>query len=186
MANETPQNLLRLRKKHDPKVTADVSAADGARLIRAQSIRNALLASVICVLLFSVFWVALSAATNRVFPWITVVLGYCVGMSVRYAGRGLDWRFPALAAASALIGALLVNLVAAASVSAELLGTTTLSVLRNVTALTWRPFFGEVINAADVLFALVAAALAAFFASRRLTRRQNYSLRLWREDQEWR
>ncbi len=140
------------------------------------------MAALICVALFTVFWIAISAALNRVFPWITVILGWLVGLAVRHAGRGLDWRYGVLAAVIALFGALFVNLVAAASVSAELLNTSTLNVLRNITAMTWQPFFEEAINAADVLFALIAAALAAFFAQRRLNRRENYALRLWQEE----
>lgn len=170
-----------MRKKHDPVVGSDVTAADGARLLRAQSLKNALVAGFIVVLLYCVFWIALSSLLNRVFPWITIPMGWLVGLAVRHAGRGLDWRFVVIAAVIALFGAFVVNVAAAAAVSAEQLGTTTLDVLSNITQMTWQPFFTEATSAVDILYAFVAAVLAAFFALRRLTRRQNFSLRLWKE-----
>ena len=93
-----PKNVLRLRKKHGEGRKVDITAADGARLVRAQSLGKALIASAIAIILFCVAWVSLTSLTNRVFPWITVVLGAGVGLLVRRAGKGVDWRFPALAA----------------------------------------------------------------------------------------
>jgi hypothetical protein len=54
-------------------------------------------------------------------------------------------------------------------------------VLRNLTALTWPVFFDEVMTPADLVFALFAAGLAAFYANRRLTRAQYLAVRTWEE-----
>jgi hypothetical protein len=178
---ETPaQQALRLRKKHGSGERRDVTPQDGARLVRAQSFRNALVAGVLAIIVFSLFWIALSALLNRVFPWMTVLLGAMVGFAVRQAGRGVNWHFPVLAAALTLLGALSANIVVAASTTADIFDTSTLHVLQSVTSMTWPVFFDEVLNVADGFYAVFSAGLAAFMSNRRLTRSQYHALRLWR------
>ena len=178
------QNPLRLQKKHGSGKPTQVTIADGIRLGKAQSARNAVVAGLIVIIIFSVFWVTLSELTNRVFPWFTIVLGFLLGHSTRLAGRGVDWRFPLIAAGMAVAGSLAAYIIVAASVTAELLGTGTLDVLQAVTSMTWPVFFDEVLTVADAFYAAVAAALAAFYANRRLTRSEYQALRMWREEQE--
>lgn len=180
MQDHTNQQPLRLRKKHGTGLPRDVSAADGERLVRAQSLRNALVAGLIAIIVFCVVWMALSSLLNRVFPWMTVLLGAMLGFAVQRAGRGVDWRFPVLAAALALLGALLANIVVAASYTAETFDTGTLHILRSVTSMTWPVFFDEVLTVADGFYMVLAAAVAAFLANRRLSRSQYFALRLWR------
>ncbi len=177
------QSPLRLHKKHGSGQANDVLSGDVRRLIGAQSIRNAIIAGCIVIIIFCVFWILLSELSNRIFPWFTVVLGFLLGHSIRLAGRGTDWRFPTIAAAQAVAGALIANVVVAASVTAEGFGTGVIDVLRAVTSMTWPVFFDEVLTIADGVYAVVAAALAAFYANRRLTRSEYYALRLWREEQ---
>ncbi len=177
------QQPLRLRKKHGSGAPVTVSAEDGGRLVKAQSLRNAVVAALIVIILFSMFWITLSELTNRIYPWLTVVLGFVLGHSIRLAGRGTDWRFPTMAAVLALIGSLVSNIAVAASVTAEGFGIGTLEILQAVTSMTWPVFFDEVLMFADAFFAVIAAALAAFYSNRRLTRNQYHALRLWREQQ---
>lgn len=174
---------LRLRKKHGRGLPNEKTAADGARLVAEQSLRDAVVAGLVTVVVFSVLWAALTSLTRTVFPWMTVVLGVLLGFAIRLSGRGVDARFPLLAATLALGGSLLANVVVAAATTAETFDTGTLQVLQAVTGMTWRVFFGEVLNAADGFYALAAAALAAFFANRRLSRGQYYALRMWGEEQ---
>ena len=142
--------------------------------------RHALVAGLITIVIFCVLWIALSSLINRVFPWMTILLGAMLGFAVRQAGRGVDWRFPVLAAVLTLSGALLSNIVVAASYTAEIFDTSTLHVLRSVTSMTWPVFFDEVLTPADGFYGVFAAGLAAFLSNRRLTRSQYYALRLWR------
>lgn len=174
------QSPLRLRKKHGLGERRNIDVADGERLVLAQSMRNALVAGLIAIIVFCVIWTALSSLLERVFPWMTVLLGVMLGFAIRHAGRGVDWRFPLLAAALALFGALLGNVVVAASYTAETFDTGTLQVLRAVTSMTWPVFFDEVLTVADGFYAVLAAGLAAFFANKHLTRSQYYALRKWR------
>ena len=94
-----------------------------------------------------------------------------------------DWRFPALAAGLAILGSLLGNVVISAAYTAGELDTSTLTILSRVTQMTWPVFFEEVLTGADYVFALIAAVIAAYYANRRLTRRQYFALRQWREQQ---
>lgn len=181
MSREPNPHPLRLRKKHGEGKGIDATAADGARLVRTQSFRNAIVASLIALIVFTIAWIALTGLMGRVFPWMTVVLGWLLGLAIRIAGRGVDWRFPVLTAGMTLVGAVLSNVVLAAATTAAEFGTGTLAILQNVTDMTWPVFFAEVWSIADSFFAVLAAGFAAFLASRRLTRRQRYALRLWNE-----
>ncbi len=153
-------------------------------LVRAQSFASAAAAGIATIVIFCALWLLLSLLTNRVFPWMTVLLGAMLGFAVRRAGHGVDWRFPLLASMLALVGALLGNIIIAASYTAEMFETGTLHILRAVTSMTWPVFFDEVVTAADGIYAVSAAALAAFLANRPLDRSQYYALRLWREESD--
>jgi hypothetical protein len=71
--------------------------------------------------------------------------------------------------------------VVAAAFTADELNATTLEVLRAVTSMTWPVFFTEVVSAADIIFALFAAAVASYYANRRLSRTEYSAYRMWRE-----
>ena len=148
--------VLRLRKKHLPKVSAQPTPEDAERLLEAQSVRNAIMASFIAITLFSIVWAMLSTLIGSIYPWMTLLLGILIGLAVRRAGLGLDWRFPVLAALFAAAGSLVGNIVVAAAFTAPQLGTDTFTVLRNLTALTWPVFFDEVMMPADMVFALLS------------------------------
>jgi len=177
-----PNNqVLRLRKKHAPGGHSQPDAADGARLIHAQSIRHAVVAALIVIILFASIWAMLSVALGRVYPWLALLLGFLVGYAVQRGGQGVDWRFPVLAASFAFIGAIFGNIVVAAAYTAGEFETGTFTILRNVTTYTWPVFFDEVMTAADFVFALFSAGIAAYFANRRLTRREFQAVRIWQE-----
>ncbi len=174
------KNIVRL-PRHRSRA-AEGAAVDVRQLIHEQSLRNAIYAGLIAIIIFSILWVMVTKLTDRVFPWMTIVLGFLLGLAVRRAGRGLDWRFPLLAAAMTVVGALVGNVVVAASGTAEEFGTTTLHILRRVTSMTWPVFFEEVMSVADAVYAAFAAGVAAFYAKRRLSRAEYYALRTWREE----
>lgn len=177
-------DVLRLRKKHLPKNKREPTEEEAHHLLAAQSVRNAIMASIITIILFSIIWSMLSTLVGAIYPWMTMIMGVFIGLAVRRAGFGLDWRFPVIAGVFAAIGALAGNIIVAAAFTAPELGTTTLNVLRNLTALTWPVFFEEVMTPADVVFGLFAAGLAAYFANRRLTREQYLALRTLEEQDD--
>jgi hypothetical protein len=181
MSEEQRKQVLRLPKRHSREGAARPDPEIGARLARVQSLRGAAIGALVVIMAFSVIWASLSTALGRVFPWMTVVQGLLIGLAVRRAGRGLDWRFPVIAAVAAVAGALAGNIVIAAAFTATELETNTLTVLRAASDFTWPVFFDEVMTAADLIYALAAAGVAAYYANRRLTRDQYTSYRAWQE-----
>jgi hypothetical protein len=173
-----------MRKRHTPEAPAQAGPADGQRLINAQSVRDAILAASVAVILFAVLWAMASTLLGRIFPWMTLLLGVLVGLVIRRAGRGIDWRFPLIAIAMTLAGSLLANVIVAAAFTAEALGTSTVAVLRAVTAMTWPVFFDEALSPVDVIYALFAAGIAAFYSQRRLNRTEFMAIRKWEEAQD--
>ncbi len=178
------QSPLRLRKKHGDGSRPHTTAADGERIVNAQSVRAAVMAGLITIIFFSVGWVVVTNWFGAVFPWATVLLGAMLGFALRFAGRGVEWQYAALAAGLTIIGCVVANVVLAASVRAEQDGVSTMQLLQSLSTYTLPDFFRETWNMGDTFFALLAAGIAAFFAQRRLTRDQYYALRLWREEQE--
>ena len=181
MSDDQRKQVLRLPKRHSRERATKPDAEAGTHLVGAQSLRGAVIAAVLAVVAFSLVWVMLSTALGRVFPWMTVVQGLVIGLAVRRAGRGLDWRFPVVAAVAAVAGALAGNVTVAAAFTAAEYDTGTLAVLRAATSFTWPVFFDEVMTPADAIYALAAAGVAAFYANRRLTRQQYASYRAWQE-----
>ena len=184
MKPEQIPTVLRLRKRHEPDPEAPPDIAIGQRLEAAQSVPAALVASVVAIVVISVLWMMLSLLLDRFFPWFTLVMGALLGLAIRRAGLGLDWRFPVLAAAMALVGSLVGNVVVAAAFTAEELQGSVFGVLAGSAELNWTTFFAEVLTPADAVFAAFAAAIAAFYSIRRLSRRQYLALRLWRQSKE--
>tara|TARA_B100000809_G_scaffold232651_1_gene248760 strand:+ start:1420 stop:1665 length:246 start_codon:yes stop_codon:yes gene_type:complete len=75
-------DVLRLRKKHLLEVSKEPTPEDAKRLLRAQSVRNAIMASIITIILFSVVWAMLSTLVGSIYPWMTLLLGILVGLGV--------------------------------------------------------------------------------------------------------
>jgi hypothetical protein len=175
------RSVLRLRKKHDPALAERPTAADGARLVEAQSVLYGFLAGLASIAIFILLWVLVTDLLRRLLPWLTILLGALVGLAVRRGGQGFDWRFPVLAALLTLLGALAGLIVISAGTSARELDTTTWNVILHVTTLTWPVFFDEVVTAADVIFAGTGAVIAAFLSPRPLNRREFQAVRAYRE-----
>ena len=173
-----------MRKRHTPDAPAQAGPVDGLRLINEQSVRDAILAASVAVILFAVLWAMASTLLGRIFPWMTLLLGVVVGLVIRRAGRGIDWRFPLIAIAITLAGSLFANVIVAAAFTAEALGTSTVAILRAVTTMTWPVFFDEALSPVDVIYALFAAGIAAFYSQRRLNRTEFMAIRKWEEQQD--
>lgn len=181
MTEEPDPQVLRLRKRHAPGGHETPVAADGERLHRSQSLPDAFMGGTIVVVVFVVIWSMFTTSMGRIFPWMTVILGVAVGLAVRRAGQGFDWRFPVLATALTILGSVAGKVVIAAGTTASEFGITTVAVLRSVTIYTWPVFFSESMTAVDWIFAAIASVAAVWFARRRLNRRDYQAVRIWRE-----
>jgi hypothetical protein len=165
---------LRKRKKVEAGPRPPV---DPEILIAAQSVKAAVAAAMVAVLVLSGFWSFFAAVSGRVFPWFSIVQGIFIGLAVRRFGRGLDWRFPLIAGAAAWTGAFVGNVIVAIPVTTGELEVGAFEVIRGLTWWSFRTFFDEVIGVVDYFYAFCAAAVAVFYSKRRLTRHEEFALR---------
>jgi hypothetical protein len=146
-------------------------------LIGAQSVRGALIAALATVAVATSAWLWITAYTGKFFPWFGVLQGALIGMAVQRMGRGLDWRFPAIAAVFAVAGSFAGGFFLALSTARAELGASAFSILRGLTIMTWEIYFEEVITPVDYIYAFCAASVAMFYAKRRLGRHELFALR---------
>ncbi len=129
------------------------------------------------VLVFGWVWARLSIETGRVFPWFSILIGMIVGLAVQRAGRGLDWRFPVIAAVLAWTGAYAGNLIVGIVETGRYIEARPLSVLAGLSRDTMENFFAKTVSTIDHIYAFCAAAVASFLAKRRLNRREVLAIR---------
>lgn len=169
--------MLRLQKKH-AGIQQDTGPKPDAGLILAQqSLGRAIIGGVAVVLVFGWIWATLSVATGRIFPWFSILIGALVGIAVRRYGRGLDWRFPVIAAIVAWSGAYAGNLMIGIVETGRYIDADIFSVFAGLSKDTMENFFEITVSPVDHIYAFCAGGVAAFFAKRRLTRREVLALR---------
>lgn len=149
----------------------------GEQLLAEQSLALATTGGLAVSLALTVLWVALLIVFDRVLPWLAMAQAIAIGLAIQQLGRGLDWRFPALAAALTVLAAFSCNFVIALSVTANLSGAKIWQVLFGMNIEALKAFFFSTLNWVDVLYVTYGAALAAFFAKRRLTPDEDKVLR---------
>lgn len=169
--------MLRLRKKHQPDKKKRLPPADGRKLLAEQSVLRGTFGSIGVALLLCWAWAIASAALGKIFPWFTIVMGALIGMAVQRFGRGLDWRFPAIAILVSGIAAYFGNLLIGVVETGRYIDEPVLRVLGGLSADTMRLFFRNTIGPVDHIYAFCAAGVAAFFANRRLKRHEVLGLR---------
>ena len=162
------------KKKEEPRALPPVNAA---KLIAQQSIRAAVIAAAIVAICLNFVWLWLSEISGSFFHWYSVLQAPLIGLAVRHAGRGIDWRFPAIAAAVTMLAAFSGNFLVSVVTTSAVLEASPLQVLRGLTLWSWQTWFDEVLNFADLVYALFGAAVAAFYARRRLRRNEVFALR---------
>lgn len=176
--------MFRLRQKHS-RHSAAVKPAEIAPtvLIEAQSVRDGILGGLAALVLVHLCWAYSAVLLDRVFPWMTIVQGALIGMGVQRLGRGLDWRFPLIAALWSFPASFTGNLVVALSLTANAAGVAIVDVIAGLSASSLQKFYSETITSVDIIFAFCSIALATFFAKRRLTRQQANALHKYELEQ---
>ena len=169
--------MLRLRKKHDSPVGAELERPEARALIASQSVAGAVVGGLAAAAAMCALWTALTVVTGRVFPWFTMAGGMMIGLAVRRYGRGFDYRFPLVAVVLTCSAALLGNLVIALPETTRQLDAGAWQVVRGLTWRSFELFFDEVITVVDYIYAGFASAIAAFHSRRRLDRHEEYALR---------
>jgi len=169
--------MLRLQKKHSGKQADTGPKPDAALIFAQQSIGRAVAGGVALVLVSGWVWVIMSMQTGRVFPWFSILIGAIVGLGVQRFGRGLDWRFPVIAAVLAWVGAYVGNLMIGIVETGRYIEADPFSVFAGLSRDTMENFFANTVNPVDHIYAFCAAGVAAFLAKRRLNRREVVALR---------
>ena len=173
--------MFGLKRKKKRKALEDFPPVDAATLLKEQSVARAVLGALLALLVFNYAWALSAELFDKVFPWLSMLQGVVVGLAVRRAGRGFDWRFPVVAGVAAWVGAISANFVIAAITTGEELGVSALHVIRNLTSMTFDVFFTETFNVVDHIYAAASAGIAAFFSRRHLNRREVLELRNYEE-----
>jgi len=169
-----PDNSLRLGRKYS---RAEVGKADVNELYAAQSLRAALIGGIVAWVLLNAVWVYGSVLLDRFFPWFSVIQGFFIGRAVQRYGRGIDWRFLALAAAIAVVAAFFGSFLSALFLTGEEFGTSVWSLLGEIGGHTISTFALREFGVVGTIYAGMAAVVAAFFAGRRLNRQEAIALR---------
>ncbi len=164
--------MFRLKQTHSQHLHETNTPASAEKLIAEQSVRAAATSAAIAIIVCNILWLYTASAFGRYFPWIAILQGVAIGLSVRAAGRGLDWRFPLVAALAAWVGAFTGNLFIALAFTA-----TQNAAIDQGWWLILTSFFLNTVTAIDVIYAFCAVAVAIFYSKRRLNRHEVFALR---------
>lgn len=170
------ESIYRLRQKHAPRA-AGRQPADAGRLLADQSLRSGLMGAGLAALLLIGIWVAAGLLFDQFFPWFSLLIGFFIGRAVQHFGRGIDWRFPLLAALVTVLAAFLGSFLCALFLTGREFETSALDLLGELSWYTVTTFAGREFGIVGSIYALMAASIAAFFAQRRLTRDEAIALR---------
>lgn len=169
---------LRLGKKYAHRSAPEV---DVPGLYSEQSVAHAVGGGLLASLILIVIWTYAGLLWDRFFPWYSVLQGIFIGLAVRRFGRGIDWRFPVIAAVIAIAAAFIGSFVSALFLTGREFDTSVWSLVGEISWYTINRFAVGQFGAVGTIYAGMAAAVAAFFAGRRLTRHEAIALRKHRQ-----
>ena len=169
--------MFRLQQKHSRKQPDTGPRPDATLILAQQSVGRAIAGGIVIVTVFGWIWTTISMETGRVLPWFSILMGMIVGLAVQRAGRGLDWRFPVIAAILAWSGAYAGNLMIGIVETGRYIEARPFSVLAGLSMDTMENFFAITISPIDHIYAFCAGGVASFLAKRRLNRREVLAIR---------
>jgi hypothetical protein len=164
--------MFRLRQKHSRNLGQESTPVDAKKLIGSQSVRAAIIGAATATIIFNVVWVFTAVGTGKFFPWFSILQGAAIGRAVQKYGRGFDWRFPLIAGVAAWTGAFSGNLLVALVFTVAETG--------GVGRGWWeilRSFYLNTISAVDVIYAICASLIAAYYSKIQLSRHDVLALR---------
>lgn len=113
-------------------------------------------------------WVYVALLFDRYFPWVSVVQGMIIGLAMQRYGRGLGWEFPAVAAGVTASAAVIGSFLVALFLTGREFGTGAFALVDEISSHTLATFLMRDFGIVGLIYMAFAAALAAFFANRRL------------------
>jgi len=169
--------MFRLKQKHSQPSKKKYPKPDVKRILAEESLLRGILGSVAVAAVLCWIWAVQAMTTGRVFPWLSILMGVLIGLAMQRFGRGLDWRFPLIAAVVAGVAAYAGNLMIGVLETGRYIEARPLQVIAGLSMDTMRYFFRNTISAIDHIYAFCSAGVAAFFSIRRLNRREVLALR---------
>ena len=153
----------------------------GRSLHEEQSILNGFYGALITAVIINIIWVYFSMFFDRFFPWIGIIQGILIGKSVRKYGFGLDWYLPFLAAIFAITASFTGSFLSALNLTGREFNTGAMALINEISLHTIRTFTINEFAIVGWVYAIFAAALAAYYAKRQLSRDQAIAFRKYRE-----
>ena len=175
--------MFRLKKKHSRPGRKKYPKPNVKRILAEESMLRGILGSVAVAALLCWVWAVHAMTTGRVFPWFSILIGALIGVAMQRFGRGLDWRFPLSAGLVAGVAAYAGNLLIGILETGRYIEAQTMQVVSGISADTIRSFFRNTISPIDHIYAFCSAGIAAFFANRRLNRREVLALRTYKREE---
>jgi len=169
--------MFRLRQKHSQRRPEQFATPDARRILAEQSLLRAFTGGLAVAFVLCWTWAVFSASSGRILPWFSVLIGALIGLAVQRFGRGLDWRYPLLAAVLACTAAYFGNLMIGVVETGRYIEASPLRVFGGLSFETMRNFFSVTLSPIDHIYAFCAAGVAAFLANRRLNRREVLAVR---------
>lgn len=151
--------------------------ADGRQLLAEQDLRRGTLAALAAAVVAMALWVWAGMLFDRHFPWVSMLQGILIGLAMRRFGRGVDRVYPAVAAAVAAVAAPAGSFLNALFLTGREFGTGALELVDEISLYTVNTFLVREFGVLGLIYLLFAAALAAFYANRRLRRGEAAALR---------
>ena len=169
--------MFRLKQKHSRPDKRKYPEPDLKLILTEESLLRGVLGSLAVAALLCWIWAVQAMTTGRVFPWFSMLIGILIGIAMRRFGRGLDWRFPLSAGLLASVAAYAGNLMIGVLETGQYIEAQPMEVIAGLSLDTMKNFFKNTINPVDHIYAFCGIGLAAFFAKRRLNRREVLALR---------
>jgi len=136
------------------------------RLKEEQDMNFAIIAGLVASILGAVIWAAITVKSGFQIGYMAIAVGAIVGLSVRYAGKGIDPIYPFIGAGFALFGCILGNFLSLLGYISIELGSTWIGVLDFVNVSELVTFLIDDIQVVDFLFYGIAIYEGYRFAPR--------------------
>jgi hypothetical protein len=153
----------------------------GRSLQKEQSILSGFYGAIITAVIINIIWVYISMFFDRFFPWLSIVQGILIGKSIKKYGLGLDWYLPALAAILTIIASVTGSFLSALYLTGREFNTGAMMLIDEISWHTLKTFMVNEFAIVGCIYAIFAAALAAYYAKRQLSRDQSIAFRKYRE-----
>lgn len=146
------------------------------QLISEQNFASAVITGAVATLLAAVAYGVIVSTWPFSYGFAAVGIGVAIGVSMQFLGRGISMRFAAVAAAYAITGCCLGNLLRAVMEQVQGTGTSPVDLLRSSSLSTLAEWTVSSLSLIDLVYWFVAVVAAVFLAKRPLSRAQRLAI----------